>query len=90
MDRREYLSAPRATARYLGDSRVEYTYPCGHTWRETLLIGPGRGRTGKHKRPMAPDMAAKLVRHWAANGVNAGPCPKCRRQKRLEQHGAQL
>ena len=78
------ITGPRAKGEYLGGSRVRYTWPCGHSRSETLMVGPkGRGSRGLRK-PMSPAMAAKLASYWGGvSGVQAGRCPTCRRKSRV-------
>jgi hypothetical protein len=79
----------KAFAEYLGGSRVRYTWKCGHTKTETLMVGPkGRGSRGLRK-PMSPDMVKKMAAYWGHRDtdgrpiytLNAGPCPTCLRIK---------
>lgn len=75
----------KAFAEYVGDSRVRYTWKCGHTFTETLMVGPkGRGSRGRRK-PMAPEAVRWLSRYWGQRKddgtphytLTAGPCPTC-------------
>lgn len=70
---------------YLEGSTVRYTYPCGHTRKETIMIGPKSGRGWKKlQRPLGPDLLKKMVPYWnSAGGLSMTECPICkRRQKR--------
>lgn len=75
----------KAFAEYLGGSRVRYTWKCGHSRVETLMVGP-KGRGGaQFRRPMAPEMVAKMAHYWGHRHddgspmftLSAGPCPTC-------------
>ena len=68
----------RASAEYVGGSRVKYTWPCGHSRTKTLTSGP-RG----HKRPLHPAMAKKLAHYWGPlpeGGVGVPMCQTCKRK----------
>jgi hypothetical protein len=77
----------RIPVEYLGGSTVKYTWPCGHTKTEVLMIGPKTGLGAKKmQRPMSPDLLAKFVPYWnRAGGVSMPACPKCERLKKAEQ-----
>lgn len=83
--------ACRVRAEYIEGSTVRYTWPCGHTQHETLMIGP-KGRGSKpFRKPMAPDMVRKLVNYWnGTGGVNSPACPTCSRNAKRQREGRDM
>lgn len=60
----------RATAEYLGGTKVRYTCPQGHKWTEDM----GRKSLPRPKR-LDESGVRWLARYWA-NGVTV-PCRRC-------------
>jgi hypothetical protein len=61
---------------YLGGSRFRWIWPCGHTRTETVTVGPKGPGSRVHRRPMAPEMCAKMASYWAQR-ISLPPCPTC-------------
>lgn len=69
----------RAEAEYLGESRVRFTFPCGHFRTETLMV-PARGGG---KQPMSPAMVRKLAAYWGpGQQVAVSECLTCAKKRR--------
>ena len=71
MASRQRYAANRGSCVYRGGSRVRWLWPCGCRKTEIVLIGP-RGC----RKPMAPELLAKLEPYWRSAGVNLPPCKK--------------
>ena len=68
----------RGTAVYLGGVRVRYVWACGCTKVEDFKPPAGS---------IAPEMVARMVRNWRANGV---VLPQCRRHPNWESRESQI
>lgn len=74
----------RVKVEHIEGSTVRYTWPCGHTRTETIMIGPKTGPGYKKmQRPLSPDLLKKLVPYWnSAGGINMPACRVCSRRNR--------
>lgn len=67
--------ATRGTAEHLGDARIRYTWPCGHSQVKDHSKGPVSKRFGAWA-------ASFYVKYWAGSGgVILPDCPRCARGK---------
>lgn len=63
----------KGLARYLGDCRVRYIWPCGHE----LIIDHATGPVLQQLSPMTCELLARYV--WNnRKGVALAPCLQCR------------
>lgn len=75
------MGTARIKVEYLGGAEIRYLYPCGHTRKDIIMIGPKGPGSKRLRKPMAPAFTAKLVNYWnQSGGVSTRPCPKCRRK----------
>lgn len=59
----------RSTAEYLGESKIQFTHPCGHISVKDYSLGPRPGQIGVSGCRI-------MVKMWRSSGVIA-VCEKC-------------
>lgn len=64
----------RATAEYLGGTKIRFHFPCGHSQTKDYSKGPVAKRMGEAG-------CRFMVKYWSTGGVTA-ECPRCKRNSR--------